>query len=160
MVLPIDTVQQAMVQRIRAAVDELQAHWHEMIRAEAPVLALAIAFTVGTVVSMVPVPVLDMMIAAAVMRLLHRLPRGPFMAAMAMWNSVVMAPVYAASPKVGGLVISTAAVHSSIAIPDMVIVRLAVGTGLIALGMALFSFLLATSVFSALRLQRISAAHS
>jgi hypothetical protein len=150
-------IKETATRRVVRATDELKAQWREMIQAEAPVLVLAAAFAVGTLVSMVPVPVVDMMIAALVMRLMHRLPRGPIMAAMAMWNSFIMAPVYATSPKVGGRVIAEASAHS-VAMPDALAVQVVVGMVLIALGMALASFVLSATFFATVRRGRTATA--
>ncbi len=56
-------------------------HWREMVEAEAPAGDMARAFTAGTLVSTIPVPMVDMAIAAFVMRRFSRLPRAPFFAA-------------------------------------------------------------------------------
>ncbi|MEZ4518056.1 MAG: DUF2062 domain-containing protein [Chloroflexota bacterium] len=143
--------QTAMV-KVQEVYAELRVQWLEMVRADAPALALAAAFAIGTLVSMVPVPVVDMMLAALVMRLIHRMPRGPVVAAMALWNSFIMAPVYASSPKVGGLLITTA-IPQQPSSSNAILPRIIVGNLAIAVGLALCSFLAAATLFSALRLQ-------
>lgn len=154
MTLDTTILKQSAAQRAQSVLAELRSNWQQMIRAEAPVLILAVAFMVGTLVSMVPVPVVDMVVAGLVMRRLQRLPRGPIVAAMALWNSFIMAPLYATSPRVGGAVLSSAAGYSHLAVPDTLLPRLVVGNLTIALVLALASFLLATALFSALRWQR------
>lgn len=145
--------------KLQDYVDELRALWLEMMRSDVPALILAISFAVGTLVSMVPIPVVDMLVAGLVMRALHRLPRGPIVAAMAIWNSVIMAPVYATSPRVGGLVLTTAAAHSNRLGPtDALLPRIIVGNVAIAIAMAGFSFLAAAVVFSVLHWQRAQSA--
>lgn len=156
MMLDTTTLKQSATSRAHAMAGELRGHWQQMIHAEAPVIVLAAAFAVGTLVSMVPVPVIDMMIAALVMRLLHRLPRGPIVAAMALWNSFIMAPLYATSPRVGGVVLDNAASHTHLAVPNTLLPRLVVGNVAIALGLAVVSFLLAATFFAVLRWQRSS----
>lgn len=157
MTLNTTILKETVTRRIKRAIDELKGQWREMVQAEAPVPVLAAAFAVGTLVSMVPVPVVDMMVAALVMRLLHRLPRGPIMTAMAIWNSFIMAPVYATSPKVGGVVIAEASAHS-VAVPDALAVQVVVGMVLIALGMGLASFVLSATFFATVRRGRTAAA--
>ncbi len=147
-------IKQFATTRSQQSLAELRSLWREMVSAEAPAVVLATAFAVGTLLSMVPVPVLDMMLAALVMRVLHRLPRGPIVAAMALWNSFVMAPVYATSPKVGGLLIATAATHSSLVVTDAMILKIVIGNLFIAAGLALFSFCIAAAGFSLMRVQR------
>jgi uncharacterized protein (DUF2062 family) len=151
MALHAQAIKDGLLARIWRTVDEFRSEYREMIRADAPVLTLAAAFAVGTLVSMVPIPVLDMALAAMVMRLVRGLPRGPIVVAMALWNSVVMAPVYATSPRVGGLLIATMASHSSLQIPDAILLQVLVGTVALAAGMSLGSFLIATTLLSMLR---------
>jgi hypothetical protein len=108
---------------------------------------MATAFAAGTLISTIPVPLVDMAIAAYVMRRFSRLPRAPFFAAMALTNNLVMAPLYASTPKLGGLAIGWMAVHTPVAAPDAFVVRVLVGYVLIAAGLALGSFVLANTGF-------------
>lgn len=143
--------------KVQTYLTDLHALWREMVQSDVPALVLAVAFAVGTLLSMVPIPVVDMLIAGLVMRLLRRLPRGPIVAAMALWNSVIMAPVYATSPRVGGVLLSTAAAHSPLYVPDALLPRLIVGNLAIGVALAVFSFLLAAVIFSTLHWQQSAA---
>lgn len=156
MALDMTTLKHSTQERTRLLAADLLGHWQQMVRADAPVLALAAAFAIGTLVSMVPVPVIDMMVAALVMRRLQRLPRGPMMAAMALWNSFIMAPLYATSPRVGGAVLAGAASRGHLPVPDTLLPRLVVGNAAIALALVVVSFLLAATFFAVLRRQRLS----
>ena len=139
------------VDRIRR---EALAHWPEMTAAEAPAGEMATAFAAGTLVSTIPLPLVDMAIAAFIMRRYDRLPRAPFFTAMALTNNLVMAPLYASTPKVGGFAIHWMAVHTPVVAPEAFVVRVLVGYVLIALGMALGSFVLANTGFRGLKLAR------
>lgn len=147
------TIKHFLANRFRESIKTFRGQWLEMIRADAPVLVLAGAFTVGTLVSMVPIPVVDMLLAGLVMRRLDRLPRGPIVVAMAFWNNLIMAPVYASCPRVGGMVIATTASHSHWQPADAVLLQIVVGSVAIVIGLTLFSFLLATALFTLLRRQ-------
>ncbi|MBP8947467.1 MAG: hypothetical protein KBG73_01415, partial [Candidatus Promineofilum sp.] len=74
--------------------------------------------------------------------------------AMALTNNLVMAPLYASTPKVGGFAIHWMAVHTPVVAPEAFVVRVLVGYVLIALGMALGSFVLANTGFRGLKLAR------
>ena len=139
------------VDRIRR---EALSHWRKMTAAEAPAGEMATAFAAGTLVSTIPLPLLDMAIAAFIMRRYDRLPRAPFFTAMALTNNLVMAPLYASTPKVGGFAIHWMAVHTPVVAPEAFVVRVLVGYVLIALGMALGSFVLANTGFRGLKLAR------
>ena len=69
------------VDRIRR---EARAHWQEMTAAEAPAGEMSMAFAAGTLISTIPVPLVDMAIAAYVMRRFSKMPRAPFFTAMAL----------------------------------------------------------------------------
>ncbi|MBK7217716.1 MAG: DUF2062 domain-containing protein [Candidatus Promineofilum sp.] len=141
------------VDRIRR---EALAHWREMTAAEAPAGEMATAFAAGTLVSTIPVPLVDMAIAAFIMRRFDKLPRAPFFTAMALTNNLVMAPLYASTPKVGGLAIHWMSAHTPVAAPEVFVVKVLVGYVMIALGLALGSFVLANTGFRGLKLARRS----
>lgn len=141
------------VDRIRR---EALGHWREMTAAEAPAGEMATAFATGTLVSTIPLPLVDMAIAAFIMRRYDKMPRAPFFTAMALTNNLVMAPLYASTPKVGGLAIHWMATHTPVVAPEAFLVRVLVGYVLIALGLALGSFVLANTGFRGLKLARRS----
>jgi hypothetical protein len=126
---------------------EARQHWQEVVNAEAPAGMLATAFAAGLLISTIPVPMIDMAIAAYVMRRFSRLPRAPLLAAMAMTNNLVMAPVYATTPKLGGFALHLLAIHTPLAAPDAVAIQILVGYLLVALGLAVGGFALAGTGF-------------
>lgn len=142
------------VSRIATLRQEAQSHWRQMVAAEAPAGEMARAFAAGTLISTIPVPMVDMAIAAYVMRRFSRLPRAPFFAAMALTNNLVMAPLYASTPKVGGLALGWLAGHMALVAPEAFLVRVLVGYLLIALGLGLGSFIVASTGFRGLQLAR------
>ncbi len=91
---------QLIVCRMRQTVADLKSAEYQPVH-------VGIAFGLGTLMSLNPVPVLDMVLALLLLRLMPRLPRAPYLAAMATWNSLVMAPLYASMPGVGRLVINS-----------------------------------------------------
>jgi hypothetical protein len=133
--------------QIARARHEVRSNWREMVEAEAPAGTLATAFATGTLVSTIPVPLVDMAVAAYIMRRFAEFPRAPFFAGMAVANNLVMAPLYASTPKVGGAALGWLASHTPVTAPEALLVRILVGYLLIALGMALASFILANTGF-------------
>lgn len=99
---------------LSVVVDRLRGVYVELISSQQRPLYIGVAFGLGTLMSLNPVPVLDMVLAMLLLRLVPRLPRAPYMAAMATWNSFVMAPLYASMPGVGRLVMSTAPVAAAV----------------------------------------------
>ncbi|MBP6786175.1 MAG: DUF2062 domain-containing protein [Candidatus Promineofilum sp.] len=127
--------------------DEMRRNWQEMAAADAPAGKMATAFTVGTVISTIPVPLVDMALAAYVTRRYDEMPRAPFLTGMAVANNLVMAPLYAATPKVGGLALYWLASHLAVAAPEALLLRIIVGYLLIALGLGLAAFVLSSTGF-------------
>jgi hypothetical protein len=140
-------IKQSIAHLVNRSRSEVRHHWQEVVSAEAPAGLLATAFAAGLLISTVPVPVFDMALAAYVMRRFSRLPRAPFVAAMAMTNNLVMAPVYATTPKVGGMVLHWLEGHTPVVAPEMVLLRVLVGYVIIAVGLALAGYALAGTGF-------------
>ena len=133
---------------------EVRNNWREMVAAEEPAGTMAKAFAGGTLVSTIPVPLVDMALAAYITRRFTQMPRAPFFAGMAVANNLVMAPLYASTPKVGGVALNWLAGHASVNAPEALLVRILVGYLLIALGMALASFVLAGTGFRGYQMAR------
>lgn len=132
------------IDRIRC---EARGHLREMAEAEAPAGTMATAFAAGTLISTIPVPLVDMALAAYVMRRFSSLPRAPFVTGMALANNLVMAPLYASTPRVGGYALNMLASHTPVAAPEALLARILVGYLLIAVSMALASFVVAGTGF-------------
>lgn len=92
----------------KAVVTRLQQTAAELLASDQHPAYIGVAFGLGTLMSLNPVPFLDMMLALLLLRLVPRLPRAPYLAAMATWNNLVMTPVYASMPGVGRLVVGSA----------------------------------------------------
>ncbi len=143
----------AMTQIDRAR-REVRRHWREMAESEAPSATLAATFATGTLISTIPVPLVDMALAAFVMRRYSHLPRAPFFAAMALTNNLVMAPLYACTPKVGAFALGWLACHTPMVAPEALVVRILVGYLLIAFSLAAASFVVAHTGFAGYRVVR------
>ena len=127
--------------------DEVRTNVSEMLAAEAPAGTLATAFAAGTLISTIPVPLVDMALAAYVTKRYSEMPRAPFFTGMALANNLFMAPLYASTPKVGGLALHWLASNTPIIAPEAFLIRILVGYLLIALGLALGSYVLASTGF-------------
>ncbi len=141
------TIKRYLARRIEAGWHEARGHWREMVAAEAPAGTLAAAFAIGTLISTIPVPLVDMALAAWVTRRFNAMPRAPFFGGMALANNLFMAPLYASTPRVGGLALGWLSAHTPVAAPEAFLIRILVGYLLIALGLALGSYVLANTGF-------------
>lgn len=140
-------IRQTLSRRIETLRREVRANWREMVEAEAPAGTLAAAFAVGTLISTIPVPMVDMALAAYVMRRFNAMPRAPFFTGMAMANNLFMAPLYASTPRVGGAALGWVSANTPMVAPEAFLIRILVGYLLIALGLALGSYVLANTGF-------------
>ena len=140
-------IKKFVAQKAQRAAGEVRKNWREMVEAEAPAGTLATAFAAGTLISTIPVPLVDMAIAAYVTKRFERMPRAPFFTGMALTNNLVMAPLYASTPRVGGYALNVLASHTPVAAPEALLVRVLVGYLIIALSLALGSFLVANTGF-------------
>lgn len=142
-----NTIKKYATQQVSRLRDEARRNWREMVEAEAPAGTMATAFTVGTVISTIPVPLVDMALAAYVTRRYDEMPRAPFLTGMAVANNLVMAPLYAATPKVGGMALYWLASHLAVTAPEAILLRIIVGYLLIALGLGLAAFVVSSTGF-------------
>lgn len=140
--------------QVERARNQARVYWQEMSQTEAPAVVMAAVMAVGTLIGTIPIPMLDMALAAFVMRRYASMPRAPFFVGMALANNLVMAPLYATTPKVGGAALGWVATYSPMAAPDVFMLKIVVGYLLIAVGLALGCFLLANTGFYGYRLTR------
>ncbi|HEX6387776.1 MAG TPA: DUF2062 domain-containing protein, partial [Anaerolineae bacterium] len=89
--------------RIRQQIGQ---QWDEIRRAEASATGVARAFAVGTFIGLLPLPGVDLLLTSLLLRRFKEMERLPLFAAMALWNNVVAAPLYVASPKVGTFIVT------------------------------------------------------
>jgi hypothetical protein len=147
-------IKQFVVNKIDRARNEARAFRQEIASADAPTVVMATALAIGTLISTIPVPLVDMALAAYVMRRFSRMPRAPFFVGMALANNLIMAPLYASTPKVGGAALGWMTTHTPVTAPETFLVKILVGYLLIALGLALGSFALANTGFYGYRVAR------
>lgn len=82
----------------------LKQRWQEMAQTNASPQKVALAFAVGTFISILPTPGLNLALVTLLASLFKQLNRPGLLAAVAIWNAFVVAPIYALSHKVGSLV--------------------------------------------------------
>jgi hypothetical protein len=149
---------QSLVRQATRLREETVSTWRELLEAEASAGTLATAFATGTLVSTIPVPLVDMAVAAYVARRFSSLPRAPFLAGMMVANNLVMAPLYASTPRVGGAVLGWLSRHAELPLWNALPVQILIGYLLIASGMAMASFVLAGTGFRSYKATRRASA--
>lgn len=128
-------------ERVVRARTDFNEQFRAMLDADTPADSTAAAFAAGTLVSTIPVPFLDMALAMLVLRLAgQRLPRLPILAAMALWNNLIMAPLYATTPRIGGFVLTRVPVEMAASPTLDLVLRILVGYIVIALTLTVVGY--------------------
>lgn len=81
----------------------LKQHRQELTQLNASPHNIALAFAVGTFISVLPIPGIDLALITLLASLFKQLNRAGMLAAAAVWNTFVVAPIYVLSHKVGSV---------------------------------------------------------
>jgi uncharacterized protein (DUF2062 family) len=81
--------------------DGLKQRWQELLQLNASPRNIALAFAVGTFISVLPIPGIDLALIMVLASLFKQLNRTGMLAAVAVWNTFVVAPLYVLSHKIG-----------------------------------------------------------
>ena len=79
----------------------MKQRWQELVQTNASPQSIALAFAIGTFISVLPTPGLNLVLATLLASLFKQLNRTGLLAAIAVWNAFVVAPIYVLSHKVG-----------------------------------------------------------
>lgn len=82
----------------------LKQEMQTMLQADASPQQLAKGFAVGTFISILPIPGLDFLLAALVLAIFKQMNKMAIFSAFAVWNTLVVAPLYMLCGKLGALV--------------------------------------------------------
>lgn len=82
---------------------QLTNQLQELLKADASPRQLAQGFAVGTFISILPTPGLNILLATILLGLFKQLNKMALFAALAVWNTLIVAPLYALSGKLGAL---------------------------------------------------------
>jgi hypothetical protein len=96
-----EKLSQMTITRIRQMPQEVRGQWEELLQTDATPGSVAGVFAAGTFINTLSVPLLDMVSFLVLSRVLPKPKRLPLFAAQAMWNTLVVAPLYVVSPKLG-----------------------------------------------------------
>ena len=79
----------------------MKQRWQELVQTNASPQSIALAFAIGTFISVLPTPGLNLVLATLLASLFKQLNRTGLLAAIAVWNAFIVAPIYVLSHKVG-----------------------------------------------------------
>ena len=82
---------------------QLKQEFLAMMQTDASPQQLAKGFAVGTFISILPIPGLDFLLATLVLAIFKQLNKMAIFSAFAVWNTIVVAPLYVLCGKLGAL---------------------------------------------------------
>ncbi len=82
---------------------QLKQEFLAMMQTDASPQQLAKGFAVGTFISILPIPGLDFLLATLILAIFKQLNKMAIFAAFAVWNTLVVAPIYVLCGKLGAL---------------------------------------------------------
>ncbi len=85
----------------------LKQQWQALTQSSATPRNLALAFALGTFISVLPIPGVDLMLTTMLAAWFKQLNRAAMYAAAVVWNTFVVAPFYVLSNQVGGFLFQT-----------------------------------------------------
>jgi uncharacterized protein (DUF2062 family) len=89
---------------LRQLSQSIKRQWQTLIQTNDSPNSIALAFAIGTFISVLPTPGLNIPLATLLASLFKQLNRAGLLTAIAVWNALVVAPIYALSHKVGSFV--------------------------------------------------------
>lgn len=125
----------------------MKQRWQELIQTNASPQSIALAFAVGTFISLLPIPGIDLVLVTLLASLFKQLNRTGLLAALAVWNAFVVAPIYVLSHKVG----ASLPIFSE----QNLAVGFLAGNLLLAVGLTAVSYLIVQLVISRYKTQSI-----
>jgi uncharacterized protein (DUF2062 family) len=82
------------------------------LQADASPHQIAKGFAVGTFISLLPMPGIDFLVATGLLAIFKQLNKVAIYSAFAVWNTLVVAPLYVLSSKLGALAFTTRPFHA------------------------------------------------
>lgn len=119
----------------------LKLRWQELAQTNASPKSVAMAFAIGTFISVLPTPGLNLIIATFLASWFKQLNRAGLLAAIAVWNTLVVAPLYFISHKIGAFVFDAAPFTALTHNVDGVAVDFIIGNLLLAVSITAVSYL-------------------
>jgi len=120
------------VPKSKGFISQLQWRLSALLNTNASAKALASSFAMGTLISVLPTPGLNFLLAAFLLTRFKQLNKAALLAAVGVWNGFVVAPLYALSYQVGGFLFGTA--------PEQLIKGFLVGNLIIAISITAVSY--------------------
>lgn len=102
--------------------NEIFAQWRALQAAADAPHTLARSFALGTCLNFLPLPGIDVLLAALLLARCRRLNKAALLLAFAVWNNVVVLPLYAVGYRLGEKVVTAVLPHGATAAPPLLLV--------------------------------------
>lgn len=81
--------------------NKLKHHFHEVIKIKTTPHEIALGFSVGTFIGILPTPGFGILLAVLIFLIYEKISKLSLIGALAFWNPIVMMPIYFLSYKIG-----------------------------------------------------------
>jgi uncharacterized protein (DUF2062 family) len=124
--------------------NKIKHHFEEILRTKISPHSIALGFSVGTFLAILPTPGFSILLGFLVILISEKINKYSLLFAMALWNPLVLLPIYGLSYKIGDMIFKDAPqkTFEIIFVDKFVNItrRLLVGNLLIALALAFISY--------------------
>lgn len=127
--------------------EKLVNHFHEVAKTKDSPFSIALGFAIGTFIGVMPTPGFGLLIAVLLALIFKQINKYSLFIALAIFNPLVLAPVYLISYKIGNLILGTSPIvtftFDSLYGVILYSVRLLIGLTISAVFLSSISFVLA-----------------
>lgn len=83
--------------------DKLTSHFHEVLKTKTSPHSIALGFSIGTFIAVLPTPGFGVLFGLLVILLFKKVNKLALLIAFGVWNPVTLIPVYILSYRIGGM---------------------------------------------------------
>lgn len=87
--------------------DRVDNYLHEIIKNKTSPHSIAIGFSIGTFISIIPTPGFNILLGVLIVFLYKQINKFSLFGSMAFWNPIVVSPLYLLSYKIGNILFSS-----------------------------------------------------
>ena len=88
---------------LRRVKEKLKRHFHEVARSRKSSHSIALGFAVGTFISILPTPGLNLILGLLVALIYEKINKYSLVISIFFWNTLTLSPIYILSFKIGDL---------------------------------------------------------
>ena len=136
---------------VRRWLKKLKEHFHEIVRTKTSSHSIAMGFSVGTVIGILPTPGISFLIGFLVILLFKKINKYSLFGALLFWNPLIQAPLYLTSYSLGNSLLGAATVEVGVYKILNYSLRYLLGSFILAIIISVLSYFLVRKVVSIIR---------